>query len=134
MPLWQNMTSVCLNRFASKFLSVLKGEKERSLAKAYMDKVNVKAVDESMLAYQLSDGNQQKMIIAKWFMKEPKIFFMDEPTKGVDVGAKAEIQKLIFNTAKSGMSFVIISSELEEIMYLCDRIIVLNNSELFSIY
>ncbi|MHB1444026.1 MAG: D-xylose ABC transporter ATP-binding protein, partial [Candidatus Humimicrobiaceae bacterium] len=65
---------------------------------------------------------------------EPKIFFMDEPTKGVDVGAKAEIQKLIFNTAKSGMSFVIISSELEEIMYLCDRIIVLNNSELFSIY
>jgi ABC-type sugar transport system ATPase subunit len=97
-----------------------------------MKKVNVKAVNENMQAYQLSGGNQQKVVIAKWFMKEPKVIFMDEPTKGVDVGAKAEIQNLIFEMAKSGMSFVIISSELEEIMNLCDRILVLHNGERVS--
>jgi len=132
MPLWQNMTSVCLKNFASKFLRVLRSREESQVSREYMRKVNVKAVDENMQAYQLSGGNQQKVVIAKWFMKEPKVIFMDEPTKGVDVGAKAEIQHLIFERAKSGISFVIISSELEEIMYLCDRIIVLHNGELVS--
>jgi ribose transport system ATP-binding protein len=132
MPLWQNITSVRLHYFASKFLRVLMRKKEKNVARDYMGRVNVRAVDENMLAYQLSGGNQQKLVITKWFMKEPKVLFMDEPTKGVDVGAKAEIQRLIFEMAKSGMSFVIISSELEEIMYLCDRIIVLYNGELVS--
>jgi ribose transport system ATP-binding protein len=132
MPLWQNMTSVCLKRFASKFLQVLRRKEEAKVAREHMDKVNVKAVNENMQAYQLSGGNQQKVVIAKWFMKGPQVIFMDEPTKGVDVGAKAEIQNLLFEMTKSGMSFVIISSELEEIMYLCDRIIVLHAGELVS--
>ena len=81
--------------------------------------------DVAMIVSKLSGGNQQKVIIAKWFLKDPDILFMDEPTKGVDIGAKAEIQNLIFEKSEKGMSFVIISSELEEIMSLCDRIIVI---------
>ncbi len=132
MPLWQNMTSASLKRFASKFLNILKSKNEKYSSREYMDKVDIVAVNENMLAYQLSGGNQQKLVIAKWFMREPKIIFMDEPTKGVDVGAKVEIQKLIFQMAKNGMSFIIISSELEEIMGLCNRIIVLHNGKLIS--
>ena len=132
MHLWQNMSSGCLKRFSSKFLRILREKEERNASREYIDKVDVRAVNENILVKQLSGGNQQKVVVAKWFMKEPKLLFMDEPTKGVDVGAKAEIQKLILRMAKSGMSFVIISSELEEIMFLCDRIIVLHNGELVS--
>lgn len=132
MPLLQNISSACLERFATKIFRILWEKKESKVAREYMDKANVKAVNENMLTYQLSGGNQQKVIIAKWFMKDPKVMFMDEPTKGVDVGAKAEIQRLIFDRAKTGMSFIIVSSELEEIMYLCDRILVLYNGELVS--
>jgi ABC-type sugar transport system ATPase subunit len=95
-----------------------------------MKQVNVKAVNENMIVSKLSGGNQQKVIIAKWFLKNPDILFMDEPTKGVDVGAKAEIQNLIFQKSENGMSFVVISSELEEIMNLCDRIIVIAEGKL----
>jgi ABC-type sugar transport system ATPase subunit len=83
-----------------------------------------------MIVSKLSGGNQQKVVISKWFLKNPDILFMDEPTKGVDVGAKAEIQNLIFEKSENGMSFVIISSELEEIMNLCDRIIVIAEGKL----
>lgn len=132
MPLWKNMSSVCLKKFASRYLRILRSKKEKNAAREYINKVNISAVNEDMLAYQLSGGNQQKVVLAKWFMKKPEVLFMDEPTKGVDVSAKAEIQKLIFEMAKSGISFVIVSSELEEIMYLCDRIIVLYDGKSVS--
>lgn len=132
MPLWQNITSAALDRFSSGITRVLNKGKERSSAREYMGRVNVKATSEEMLTYQLSGGNQQKVIIAKWFMKDPKILFMDEPTKGVDVGAKVEIQRMIFERANSGTAFVIVSSEMEEMMALCDRMIVLHNGCLVS--
>ena len=125
MSIGKNITSSNLEKFASKGLGVLNVRQESKEAREYMEQVNVKAINEDMLVSKLSGGNQQKVIIAKWFLKEPEILFMDEPTKGVDVGAKNEIQQLIFDRAENGMSFVIISSELEEIMSLCDRIIVL---------
>jgi ABC-type sugar transport system ATPase subunit len=81
---------------------------------------------------KLSGGNQQKIAISKWFIKKPKILFFDEPTKGVDVGAKAEIQNLIFTMAREGVSFVIISSEIEEIMSLCERILVIHQGEIVN--
>jgi ABC-type sugar transport system ATPase subunit len=93
----------------------------------YMKLVNVKAVDEAMTVSKLSGGNQQKVIIAKWFSKNPTVIIMDEPTKGIDVSAKVEIQKLIRTRASEGMSFIVISSEIEEIMMLCDRIVCLSD-------
>ena len=92
--------------------------------------MGVKTPDENVKVSKLSGGNQQKVIIAKWFLKDPEILFMDEPTKGVDVGAKNDIKELIFEKAEKGTSFVVISSELEEIMSLCERIIVIYEGRL----
>lgn len=130
MPISKNITSSLLSKFASKLLGILNTRKENEESRTLMKQVNVKAVDENMIVSKLSGGNQQKVIISKWFLKNPDILFMDEPTKGVDVGAKAEIQNLIFGKSENGMSFVVISSELEEIMNLCDRIIVIAEGKL----
>lgn len=130
MSISKNITSSFLSKFASKLLGILNTRKENEESRGLMKQVNVKAVDENMIVSKLSGGNQQKVIIAKWFLKDPDILFMDEPTKGVDVGAKAEIQNLIFEKSEKGMSFVVISSELEEIMNLCDRIIVISDGKL----
>jgi len=73
----------------------------------------------------LSGGNQQKVVLAKVLMSKPKVLLLDEPTKGVDVGAKSEIYKLIMALADEGMSLVVISSELPELLALCDRVLVL---------
>ena len=130
MPISKNITSSVIERFASKLLGILKTSKENEESRKLMKQVNVKAVDENMIVSKLSGGNQQKVIISKWFLKNPDILFMDEPTKGVDVGAKTEIQNLIFEKSENGMSFVVISSELEEIMNICDRIIVIAEGKL----
>ena len=132
MPVWQNMSSASLKIFASKLFRIMNHRIEIARARSLIKEVNIQAAGENMLVYQLSGGNQQKTIIAKWMMKEPKVMIMDEPTKGVDVGAKAEIQRLIFEKARSGMSFIVVSSELDEIMSLCDRIIVLRNGQISS--
>lgn len=132
MTLWQNITSVFLKKFATNFLCILTKNKEQNAAKDSMSKMNVKAPNEMILASQLSGGNQQKVVMAKWFIKEPKILFMDEPTRGVDVGAKNEIQRMIFNMANAGKSFVVVSSELEEIMHLSSRIIVLHKGQIVA--
>ncbi len=130
MSIAKNITSSDLDRFTSKGIGILNYKKEKEESRKYMKQVNVKAVDENMVVSSLSGGNQQKVIISKWMLKDPSILFMDEPTKGVDVGAKAEIQNIIFDRSEKGMSFVVISSELEEIMNLCDRIIVIAEGKL----
>jgi len=130
MSISKNITSSFLSKFSSRVFGILNTRKENEESRKLMKQVNVKAVDEKMIVSKLSGGNQQKVIISKWFLKDPDILFMDEPTKGVDVGAKTEIQNLIFEKSENGMSFVIISSELEEIMNLCDRIIVISDGKL----
>ncbi len=130
MSIAENITSSDIERFASKGIGILNIKKEKEESRKYMKQVNVKAVDENMIVSKLSGGNQQKVIISKWMLKDPDILFMDEPTKGVDVGAKAEIQNLIFDRSEKGVSFVVVSSELEEIMNLCDRIIVISEGRL----
>ncbi len=74
----------------------------------------------------LSGGNQQKVILAKWLMTDLKILFLDEPTRGIDVGAKAEIYDIINELKQKGISIVVVSSELPELLAICDRFIVLN--------
>ena len=130
MPICQNITSSDLDQFATKGLGILNPAKEHVESRNLIEQVGVKTPNENVKVSKLSGGNQQKVIIAKWFLKDPAILFMDEPTKGVDVGAKNEIQKLIFDKAEKGTSFVVISSELEEIMSLCDRIIVIYEGRL----
>ena len=130
MPICQNITSSNLDQFAAKGIGVLNTAKEHVESRRLIEQVGVKTPDENVKVAKLSGGNQQKVIIAKWFLKDPEILFMDEPTKGVDVGAKNDIKELIFEKAEKGTSFVVISSELEEIMSLCDRIIVIYEGKL----
>ncbi|MBQ4543518.1 MAG: sugar ABC transporter ATP-binding protein, partial [Clostridia bacterium] len=74
----------------------------------------------------LSGGNQQKVVLAKWLAKSPDVIILDEPTRGIDVGAKYEIYQLIIDLAKKGKSVIIVSSEMPELMGICDRILVMS--------
>jgi ABC-type sugar transport system ATPase subunit len=78
----------------------------------------------------LSGGNQQKVVLARWLLREPALFILDEPTRGVDVGAKAEIYRLMAEMADRGTGLLVISSEIEELIGLCDRILVLRAGRL----
>lgn len=99
--------------------------KEKREAQKYFDAMKVKAPSMNTLTGQLSGGNQQKVVLAKWLMDEPKVLILDEPTRGIDVGAKAEIYKIMVDLAKQGVAIVMISSELPEVINMADRIIVL---------
>ena len=101
--------------------------KERDLSKRLLEEVDTKAVDIFQPASSLSGGNQQKVVVAKALSQEMKVVIMDEPTKGVDVGAKAEIYAIMGDLAKQGYAIILISSEMPEILGMSDRIIVMCN-------
>ena len=81
---------------------------------------------------QLSGGNQQKVVLAKWLATNPRVLIMDEPTRGIDVGAKAEIHALISQLAQQGMAILMISSELPEVLGMSDRVLVMNGGRLVA--
>jgi ribose transport system ATP-binding protein len=99
----------------------------RSIAKAV--RINSTALKEQAVK-SLSGGNQQKVVIAKWLLEKPSIFILDEPTRGIDVGAKYEIYTLINDLAAQGTGIIVISSEIEELIGICDRILVMSNGEI----
>ena len=104
--------------------------KEEQIAQKEIEKLNIKTPDSDKLISQLSGGNQQKVILGRWLETSPKVLILDEPTKGIDVGAKAEFYKIICECAKSGMAVIVISSELTELIGLADRIVVLREGRL----
>lgn len=99
---------------------------EEKLAKEYMKALDIRATGTQQLVEFLSGGNQQKVALAKWLALKPKILILDEPTRGIDVGSKSEIYKLIRSLADSGLAVIMISSELEEIIGISDRVLVLH--------
>ena len=124
-----NMTIVWLNNLL-KSLGMINKKKEDGIAQVYRDKLRVKTPSLEQQIVNLSGGNQQKTIIARWLMNEPKILFLDEPTQGIDVGAKNEIYEIIDQLASSGVSVVMVSSEMQENISLCDRIVVLYEGQI----
>ncbi|MBO7711423.1 MAG: sugar ABC transporter ATP-binding protein [Lachnospiraceae bacterium] len=99
----------------------------------YIDKIAIKTPSHRQLIKNLSGGNQQKVLVARWLMTAPDIIIMDEPTRGIDVGAKAEIHRLIGELVKMGKSVIMISSELPEVMGMSDRIMVMHEGEVMGI-
>ena len=91
-------------------------------------RVKVSAPDVEVTA--LSGGNQQKVVLAKWMLSEPDVLILDEPTRGIDVGAKYEIYTIINQLAESGKAIIVISSEMPELLGICDRTYVLNEGEI----
>ena len=109
---------------------VLNAELENRRAVDFARQLSIRAPSVAVAVGKLSGGNQQKVVLGKVLMANPRVLFLDEPTKGIDVGAKFEIYKLIFELAQSGMALILISSELPELMAMSDRFIVLNRGEL----
>ncbi len=128
MPVFSNITMPSLDNFS--FGPVLKLKKEKDVSKDFMVKFSIIPPIVERRVKFLSGGNQQKVVLAKWLCSKAKIFIFDEPTTGIDVGAKTEIYKLINLLAKEKAGVIMISSYLPEILAICDRIIVLNKGKI----
>jgi ABC-type sugar transport system ATPase subunit len=119
-----NVSITVLDKFM-KFIGVNK-KAEDAIMNEYGNSLSIKMTSPNQKVQQLSGGNQQKVVVAKWLATDPKILILDEPTRGIDIGAKAEIYQLIFELAKKGVAVMLISSEMEEIINICDRIVVMH--------
>ncbi|HBC26110.1 MAG TPA: D-xylose ABC transporter ATP-binding protein [Ruminococcaceae bacterium] len=132
LPVWENMSMVSLYQFLSH--GVLQYKKMFDQCNRYRDELKVKTPTVKTLVQNLSGGNQQKVILAKWIMRDCNVLLIDEPTQGIDVGAKDEIYKIVGQISERGKSIIIASSELEELMRICDRILVMYEGRVVKIY
>lgn len=127
-----NIIAAALRKFVSK-LRILLRQKIKRDAREYMRMTDVRAESDEQTVINLSGGNQQKVLLAKWLCAEPKILMVDEPTRGVDVGAKAQIHKALRELAEAGIGIIAISSELPEVLGLSDRVAVFREGVLSTI-
>ncbi len=132
MDLIENVTLASLAKYTNKFGTINK-ENERKSTDSYIKSMSIKAASKNQLLKFLSGGNQQKVALAKNLDTNPKILILDEPTRGVDVGAKKEIYELINEYKKDGMSILMISSEIPEILGISDRVMVIHEGKLSGI-
>ena len=102
-------------------------KEQQEIAERYIKLLNIKTPDADKKVGELSGGNQQKVLLARWLVTDPKLLILDEPTRGIDIGSKREIESLILSLSRKGMSILFISSEYEEMVRCCDRIIVLRD-------
>ena len=122
-----NITLANLTAVANGF--VINEPKEMVEAQEYQQRLSIKCSNILQKTVNLSGGNQQKVVLSKWLFAEPEILMLDEPTRGIDVGAKYEIYTLINRMADEGKGVIVISSELPEILGICDRIYVMNKGK-----
>lgn len=125
----RNMTMAALRNFFSKN-GIVDSNEEIVSAEEYKKRINVKANSIDQAVGSLSGGNQQKVVLAKWMLTQPDVLILDEPTRGIDVGAKYEIYCVINDLAKAGKAVVVISSEMPEVIGTCDRVYVINEGEI----
>jgi len=121
---------VATNLAKLSHLNFLDSRKINELSAASIEKFQIRPSEANRTVRLLSGGNQQKVVIAKWMATDPSIVLLDEPTVGVDIGTKVEIMKLVRSIAAEGKSVILISSELPELLGVCDRILVLRNGEI----
>lgn len=111
---------------------VLSRRRQNEITEKYIELLSIKTPSTTQTVRNLSGGNQQKVIIARWLATDPRFLILDEPTRGIDVGAKAEIEKLIIGLSEDGLTILFISSELEEVISCCDRIAVLRDRKMLT--
>ncbi len=122
-----NMTLACLRRVSGRFVTSI--DAESAAGERAMKELRVKANSIFTVTGTLSGGNQQKIVLAKWLLTDPRVLFLDEPTRGIDVGAKQEIYAQINRLAKAGLAIVLVSSELPEVLGMADRVLVLHEGK-----
>jgi methyl-galactoside transport system ATP-binding protein/inositol transport system ATP-binding protein len=127
-----NIAIATIPRFLNR-VGLIKDGPLNSMIQEFVKKIQVKTPSLSQHVENLSGGNQQKVLVARWLMTDPEILFLDEPTKGIDVGTKSEIHRLVTRLAGEGKSIVMISSELPEVMGMSDRIMVMHQGKVTGI-
>jgi D-xylose transport system ATP-binding protein len=127
-----NTTIASLPAISTPLTGVINAGRERALAEKQVAQLGIKAPGIDTLVGTLSGGNQQKVILGRWLNASPKIFILDEPTRGIDIGAKVEIYKLLNRLAEEGVAVIIISSELPEVLGMSDRILVMSEGAIVS--
>ncbi len=125
MPIWRSI---------SNWLGIVDRRPERTIASDYYQRLQIHATGIAQLTQSLSGGNQQKVVIAKWLATHPRVLILDEPTRGIDIGAKVEVHRLISQLATEGMAIIMISSELPEILAMSDRILVMHEGRVAGEY
>jgi ribose transport system ATP-binding protein len=130
MKVKQNISSTNLRGISGQVF--IKNEKETDVAKNYSKKLNIRLHTVEQKVASLSGGNQQKIMVAKWLYTAPKVFILDEPTRGIDVGAKTEIHNMLRELASENTGIIIISSELPEIVGMCDRVVVMRENKVMG--
>lgn len=129
MSVKENTTMAGLKKI-SKFKSIIDRKKEKEILEKYIEALKIKTPHMNQVIQSLSGGNQQKAIIARWLLLQPDILIMDEPTRGIDVNAKAEIYNLMGDLVESGVSIIMISSEIPELISMSDRIMVMREGHI----
>jgi ABC-type sugar transport system ATPase subunit len=127
-----NMTIVHLSHLGKG--GVINHKKQSEATDGYVQSIRVKTPSTAQLVGNLSGGNQQKVVVAKWLMTQPRVLILDEPTRGVDVGSKSEIYGLVNELAHQGVAVVVVSSEMEEILGMCDKVNVIHEGKLVDVF
>ncbi len=135
VPIIDNLGMVALPDFCRNITKIVNGKQLNEEAEQVSNRLHLKASNlDVMPAKSLSGGNQQKVVIGKWLLKTPQVLIMDEPTRGIDVGAKYEVFNIINDLADGGAGILMISSEVEELIGVCDRIIVMSRGEIMDVF
>ena len=127
-----NIIVANLKAYVTKLRFINKRRMQRD-AEEYIGKLNIKTSGADVRVQDLSGGNQQKVLVARWLLTNPEILFVDEPTRGIDVGAKAEIHSLITQMANDGKAIIMVSSEMPEVLGMCDRVLVMHEGKMTGI-
>jgi rhamnose transport system ATP-binding protein len=132
LPIFQNVSLPSLKRTSKSGL--LKLAEEFALARTYTERLDLRASSLSQDVGTLSGGNQQKVVIAKWLATQPKVIILDEPTKGIDIGSKAAVHGFMAELVAEGLSVIMVSSELPEILGMSDRVVVMREGRIAAVY
>jgi monosaccharide-transporting ATPase len=130
LPVAENLTLPHLRRRGRRWFSGLRWQREE--AERIVRSLDVRPSDPTIPVGKLSGGNQQKVLLARWLLTEPRLLILDEPTRGIDVGAKTEVQRLVRSLVDDGVAVLFVSAELEEVLRLSDRIDVLRDRRLIA--
>ena len=131
MSVRENVTLPSLNRYSA--IGLIQESRETKVANEQISSLKIKTPHAETLVRNLSGGNQQKVVIAKWLAMDPKVLILDEPTRGIDVGAKSEIYKLMRDLATNGAVILMISSDMEEVLHVSDRVAVMHEGRITGI-
>jgi rhamnose transport system ATP-binding protein len=128
-----NITLATLRRYVTR-LRLLDSKAEREVASSFREKLTIRTPSLDTPVEHLSGGNQQKTMLAKWLNAQPRVLILDEPTRGIDVGAKAEVHQIVDELAASGMAIILISSDLPEVIAMSDRVLVMREGRQMGIF